>query len=82
MGLRDLMGKSEALEGLAMGKVEEWLDDYKKAVKELETFGFTVGKLTVGMGVLPEVRTSAKTPSNRWRRSIRERPNWSPYCTL
>jgi hypothetical protein len=62
MGPKDFMGTikgaTEGLADLSTGKVKEWLDEYKKATATLETFGFTVGKFTVGMGVLPEIHTS------------------------
>jgi hypothetical protein len=63
MALKDLMGtlkeKTEGFVGdVAKGKVNEWLDEYKKAIAIMETFGFTVGKFTVGMGILPEIHTS------------------------
>ena len=50
--------KSEILGGSAKEKINEYLDEYKKAVATLEKLGFKVGKFTVGMGILPEVRTS------------------------
>lgn len=46
------------LREVAEVKVNEWLDEYKKATAILETFGFTVGKFTVSMGLLPEIHTS------------------------
>jgi hypothetical protein len=62
MGFKDLVGTikgaTEGLGDVAKGKVNEWVDEYKKAITVLETFGFTVGKFTVGMGVLPEINTS------------------------
>jgi len=62
MALKDTVGtimdKAGGLEDVAKGKVNEWLDDYKKAVAILETFGFTVGTFTVSMGMLPEIHTS------------------------
>ena len=62
MALKDLMGTikgaTEGLGDIARSKVNEWLDEYKKAIAVLETLGFTVGTFTVGMGVLPEVHTS------------------------
>ena len=62
MALKDFMGilkeKSERLGDVAKAKVNEWLDEYKKAIAVLETFGFTVGKFTVGMGILPEIHTT------------------------
>ena len=62
MALKDFIetfkGRTEGLADVAKGKVSEWLDEYKKAVAVLERFGFTVGKFTVGMGILPEIHTS------------------------
>ena len=50
--------QTEGLTDVAKGKVNEWLDEYKKAIAILEMLGFTVGKFTVGMGMLPEIHTS------------------------
>jgi hypothetical protein len=59
MGLKDLIRKgSEGLSDVALEKMMEWLDEYKKAVAVLEKFGFKVGKFNLSMGVLPEVQTS------------------------
>lgn len=62
MALKDLVGAikgaTEGLGDVAKGKMDEWVDEYKKAIVVLETFGFTVGKFTLGMGVLPEINTS------------------------
>jgi hypothetical protein len=71
MGLRDLIdqiptsgalpNKSVGLSGLSGAvkeKIEPLLDQYKKATKVLETFGFRVDSFTVGMGLLPEIDTS------------------------
>lgn len=62
MALKDFMetlkGKTEGLADVAKVKVNEWLDEYKKAIAILEMLGFTVGKFTVGMGMLPEIHTS------------------------
>ncbi len=62
MGLKDMVGaaiaKTEGLQGIAKTKAFEYLDDYKRAVAVLETLGFTVGKLMIGMGILPEIHTS------------------------
>lgn len=62
MALKDLMGtikdKAEELEGVTKGKLTEGLEEWKKAIAVLETFGFTVGRFTVGMGILPEIYTS------------------------
>ena len=53
MALKDMRGKltdaTEGPEGVAMGKVYEWLDEYKKAAVIMETFGFTVKKFSIDM---------------------------------
>jgi hypothetical protein len=59
MDFKDLFKKGkEELIFRGMGKMIEWLDDYKKAITVMETFGFTVGKLNVEMGLPPEIQTS------------------------
>jgi phage-related protein len=62
MALASLIDKvksgTEGLGNLAQGKVEEWLAEFKKATTVLETFGFTVSKLSIGMGALPEIHAS------------------------
>ena len=62
MALKDLMGTFTkmigGLGGFAKGRVNKWLDEYKKATAILETVGFTVGKFSVGMGIFPEIHTS------------------------
>lgn len=62
MALKDLMTglhiPTEVLDEATKGKVTTWLDEYKKAIATLETFGFTVGRFTVSMGILPEIHTS------------------------
>lgn len=62
MALENLLarfkGKSLQLGEVAKGRVSEWLDEYKKASALLQTFGFSVGKFTVAMGILPEIHTS------------------------
>jgi hypothetical protein len=62
MAMKDLAGtikgKVEELEGVTKGKVTEGLDEWKNAIATLEAFGFTVGKFTIGMGILPEIHTS------------------------
>ena len=55
MGLKDLI---PTFTKMFRGRVNKWLDEYKKAMRVLETFGFTVGKFSVGMGIFPEVHTS------------------------
>ena len=46
------------LEAVTKGKVTEGLDECKEAIAALEAFGFTVGRISVGMGILPEIHTS------------------------
>jgi len=62
MGLKDLMtpasGIGKGMLDLAGDKVMQFLTDYKNATRQLEALGFKVGKMTVGMGLLPEVHTS------------------------
>jgi hypothetical protein len=59
MAFKDIIRKgTEGLTDVAMDKISELLDEYKKAIKFLETFGFTVEKLTVSMALFPEVKTS------------------------
>jgi len=62
MALIDLMTglhmPMEVLDEVTRVKVTAWLDEYKKAIALLEDFGFTVGRFTVSMGILPEIHTS------------------------
>ena len=62
MALMDLMATlhpmTQILDEVTKAKVTAWLDEYKKVIAVLETFGFTVGRFTVSMGILPEVHTS------------------------
>ena len=62
MSLIDLMPglhmPMEVLDEVTKAKVTTWLDEYKKAIALLEDFGFTVGRFTVSMGILPEIHTS------------------------
>jgi hypothetical protein len=62
MGLKDLVStvatKATAAGELAGSQLTEWMNDYKKATRTLETLGFQVGKFTVAMGLLPEVHTT------------------------
>lgn len=50
--------KTSGMGDIAQTRVMEWLDDYKKATTTMETLGFTIGKFSFGMGVLPEIHTS------------------------
>jgi hypothetical protein len=59
MDLKDIFKKGkEELICASLGKMSEYLDDYKKALMVMETFGFTVGKLKVETGLPPNVQTS------------------------
>jgi len=62
MSMMNMVGslkeKAEEIEGVAKEKVIEGMDEFKKAVTLLETFGFSIGRFTVGMGILPEISTS------------------------
>ena len=56
-GVMDIAGGAGAM---AMDKVTELLEEYKKALAVLAKFGFTVGKFDVDIGILPKVRTSVR----------------------
>jgi len=59
MDFKDILKKGKAeLICAGLGKMTEWLDDYKKAITFLEKFGFTVKKLEVEMSLPPQVHTS------------------------
>ena len=62
MGFKDMVasvsGDAKGVLDIASDKLSQWLDDYKKATEQLEPLGFRVGKMTVGMGALPELHTS------------------------
>ena len=62
MGLMDVVGtlksKAEGLEEAAKLAATNGLDQWQKAMTILETFGFTVGRFTVAMGVVPEIHAS------------------------
>ena len=40
------------------GKVGEWLDEYKKAVAFMETFGFRVKNFSIDMSIPPQIHSS------------------------
>jgi len=42
----------------------QWLEEYKRAMKELQVFGLTVGKIRVTAGILPEISTTIKGSIN------------------
>ena len=59
--LNKVKGSVEAaadLGGVALQRVNELLDEYKRLVAVLQTYGLTVGTFEVGTGLLPEIRTS------------------------
>jgi hypothetical protein len=62
MPFKDLMAtfreKTEGLGDIAKDKVNEWLEEYKKAIVLLDTFGFKVGKFNFSMGIVPEINTA------------------------
>lgn len=62
MGFKDIVSSHVAdAKGMleAVGeKLAPLLAEYKSAMKQMEAFGFKASKMTVGMGVLPEVHTS------------------------
>jgi hypothetical protein len=66
MSLKDLIGKSttntEESAGLLGGKVGEWLDEYKKAVAFMETFGFRVKNFSIDMSIPPQIHSSFTGP--------------------
>lgn len=53
-----MSGDAKGMFDVAGDKLTQLLDEYKKATKQLEALGFKVGKMTVGMGMLPELHTS------------------------
>jgi hypothetical protein len=62
MGLKDMMtsisANASGMADLVGDKLTQLLDEYKNATRQLEAIGFRVGKMTVGMGLLPEVHTA------------------------
>jgi hypothetical protein len=60
-GMPDLKGvkeKAADMGGATKAKIDETLEEFKKAINLFGKFGFKVGKFKVGMGALPEVNTS------------------------
>jgi hypothetical protein len=60
-GMPDLKGvkeKAADMGGATKAKIDETLDEFKKATNLFGKFGFKVGKFKVGMGALPEISTS------------------------
>ena len=60
-GIPDLKGvkeKAADIGGATKAKIDETLEEFKKATNLFGKFGFKVGKFKVGMGALPEISTS------------------------
>jgi hypothetical protein len=60
-GMPDIKGvkeKASDLGGATKAKIDETLEEFKKATDLFGRFGFKVGKFKVGMGALPEITTS------------------------
>src|SRR5262245_15565397 len=78
---------TEGLGDLAQAKVKAWLEEFKKATTVLETFGFTVSKVSLGMGVLPEIHASLvgsieNIHEDRLRAMIDEHKSEEPLVSL
>lgn len=62
MAFKDMISKPSAMveesEGALQGKLYEWLDEYKKAIAFMETFGFTVKKFSLDMSIPPQIHSS------------------------
>lgn len=57
----DLKGakeKAAGMAGSAMEKMNEMVDEFKKAMKVFEQFGFRTDKFKVDMGAIPSISTS------------------------
>jgi hypothetical protein len=60
-GMPDLKGVKEKAADMGeatKAKIDETLEEFKKAINLFGKFGFKVSKFKVGMGVLPEISTS------------------------
>jgi hypothetical protein len=60
-GMPDLKGikeKAADMGAATKAKIDETLEEFKKAINLFGKFGFKVGKFKVGMGPIPEVSTS------------------------
>jgi len=60
-GMPDIKGvkeKAADIGGATKAKIDETLEEFKKATDLFGKFGFKVGKFKVGMGALPEITTS------------------------
>lgn len=56
--LKGVKEKTADIGGATKAKIDETLDEFKKAADLFGKFGFKVGKFKVGMGALPEITTS------------------------
>ena len=56
--LKGVREKAADMGGATKAKIDETLDEFKKATDLFGKFGFKVGKFKVGMGALPEITTS------------------------
>ncbi len=91
MSLKDLMNKTKVtakeLGDKTQGKVDELLNEYKKAMVVLETLGYTVSKFNVVMGALPEIHTSItgeikNIQKDRIEKMIQEHQAESLLCSM
>ena len=60
-GMPDLKGikeKAADMSAVTRAKIDETLEEFKKAINLFGNFGFKVGKFKVSMGAIPEVSTS------------------------
>jgi hypothetical protein len=57
---KEASGLVAGLGDVAMDKVNEMIDQYKRVVGVLATFGFAVGKLDLDVGILPAIGTSIR----------------------
>lgn len=62
--MSDVKGKVAGLTIESSEQVMHWLEEYKKALKSLQVFGLTVGKIHVTAGLLPEISTTLKGSIN------------------
>jgi DNA mismatch repair ATPase MutL len=56
--LKSVKEKAGDLGGAVKAKIDESLEEFKKAIDLFGKFGFKVGKFKVDMGALPEITTS------------------------
>ena len=60
----DAKDKVAGLTVESSAQIMQWLEEYKRAMKELQVFGLTVGKIRVTAGILPEISTTIKGSIN------------------